>query len=356
LRRSAAEIHQNSASQAFYILTRDKMKAFVYPPGRNSLFLGRWQVIPSNIVGVTRKAETRVLGQRIVLERTTLVLRQGTRVLLEGHSIRNMHPGSVLPWKTPLVLIKSQMHRANDITSGIPRIATLMEIRPQTGIPALLINLYRQFSYRGCSNAMASRKSIHLRQRILVDRVQRNYRTNGVALEDKHLELIIRPIAFARLIKDPYKSWIHGEDYPLDVLERINWCRSLKDLRDKNALHFNKLNVLYKPVLFGLTKGGLRSASFLSAASYRETSRVLAASSFNRRVDYLSGLKENLILGAPLPIGSNSRFLMSNILRNYKPNSSKKTWKNKLLINTVIQRDTSPFFIDALLYFKDNEI
>jgi hypothetical protein len=203
-----------------------------------------------------------------------------------------------------------------DITSGIPRIEALLEIRTQTGVPLLLDNLYQYFLTKGFPNWSSSRKALHFGQRILVDRVQRHYRINGVTLNDKHLELIVCPIAFAKVIQDRSrkKPVVHGEEYQLEILERMNWLRSLENMRNELSIHRTEPRIFYKPLLLGLTISALRNASFLSAASFQETSRVLTVAALRGRTDFLLGLKENLILGTRLPIGTNARFFTSNVI------------------------------------------
>merc|ERR1712224_596396 len=99
-----------------------------------------------------------------------------------------------------------------------------------------------------------------------------------------------------------------------EILERMNWLRSLENVQEKVSIRKIEPRIFYKPLLFGLTISALRNASFLSAASFQETSRVLTVAALRGRTDFLLGLKENLILGTRLPIGTNSRFFTSNIL------------------------------------------
>jgi hypothetical protein len=114
--------------------------------------------------------------------------------------------------------------------------------------------------------------------------------------------------------------------------------------------------IFYKPLLLGLTKSALQNASFLSAASFQETSRVLSLAAFRRRVDFLSGLKENLILGTRLPIGTNSRFFTSNALTSN--NYFKKSFGTNLSQYIKKEENKQPrkqslFWLDALCYLKE---
>merc|ERR1712187_352073 len=104
-------------------------------------------------------------------------------------------------------------------------------------------------------------------------------------------------------------------------MERINYIRTVKHWHKKKSVHEWEPRIFYKPLLFGLTKCALRNTSFLSSASFQETSRVLSRAALSGRIDFLLGLKENLILGTRLPIGTNSRFFTgkSSVAKNFEP-------------------------------------
>ena len=182
------------------------------------------------------------------------------------------------------------------------------------------------------------------------------YRTDKF---DKHLELIVCPIAFAKVIQDCSKesSIVQGEDHPLEILERTNWFRVLKNWREKKPIHNGRSKIFYRPQLFGLTKGALRNASFLSAASFQETSRVLSVAALRGRIDFLFGLKENLILGTRIPIGTNANFFASNVLsKNHSIHDHLKinNHKNRKKIGTP--RKNILFWVDKFCYLEENSL
>jgi hypothetical protein len=358
INKRATEIYQNFFSQEFFLFPVNRLKFFVYPLGRRPLYLGCWQNIPTHVTG---KIGPKELGQRITIERNILVLRQGTRVLLEADRFLPWKPGSILRHQSSLIVIRGLNTEIGDITSGIPRIEALLEVRVQTGIPFFLNNLYQYFLEKDFPNSVATRKALHIRQRILIDGVQRNYRINDVALSDKHLELIVCPIAFAKVLQDRSREnpIIQGEDHPLEVIERTNWFRALKNWREKKLIQKGKSKVFYKPQLFGLTKGALRNTSFLSAASFQETSRVLSIAALRGRIDFLFGLKENLVLGSRIPIGTNASFFTSNFLS--KNCSIQNYFKTDILIYRSREKIGRPrekrlFWLDALCYLEENPL
>jgi hypothetical protein len=173
------------------------------------------------------------------------------------------------------------------------------------------------------------------------------------------LELIVCPIAFAKVIQDCSQEnpIVQGEDHPLRILERANWFRALTNWREKKLIHDGKSKIFYRPQIFGLTKGALRNASFLSAASFQETSRVLSVAALRGRIDFLFGLKENLVLGTRIPIGTNANFFTSNILLKKHLNrrhfeTDIIPYKNKKKIG--IPRNQRLFWLDALCYLEEN--
>jgi DNA-directed RNA polymerase subunit beta' len=132
-------------------------------------------------------------------------------------------------------------------------------------------------------------------QRYIIDEVQRVYRSQGVNTNDKHIEVICRQMLRKVSITHPGDT-----DYLQD--ERID------------RFEFNQINEAIMaqggepatavPVLLGITKASLETDSFLSAASFQETTRVLTEAAINGKVDHLRGLKENVIIGKLIPAGS----------------------------------------------------
>lgn len=158
-------------------------------------------------------------------------------------------------------------------------------------------------------------------QEFLLNEIQQVYRLQGVNINDKHIEIIIRQmLSFVRITDpglppqpDPQKNkhfyeFIYGEIVPKKLFEqevnKIN--EEIKELKKAGQ---NKAAVAIRPpkaepVLLGITTVASSSESFLSAASFQETSRVLTESALECRIDELFGLKENVILGRLIPAGT----------------------------------------------------
>jgi len=131
----------------------------------------------------------------------------------------------------------------------------------------------------------------------LVDEVQNVYRLQGVTINDKHIEVITRQmLQKVEVIDSGDSSYLEGEQ--LDKIE-------MEEINEKLAEEKKDL-VKYKPILLGITKASLHTRSFISAASFQETTRVLTEAAVNRKSDHLIGLKENVIVGRLIPAGTGS--------------------------------------------------
>ena len=141
----------------------------------------------------------------------------------------------------------------------------------------------------------ACRKSFKTLQLFLVNEVQRTYLSQGVQIADKHIEIIVKQMTSKVQV-------LNGGDTTLLPGEILEINQAL--LITKAALLANEEPPLYKPMLLGLTKASLNSDSFISAASFQETTRVLTEAAIEGKRDWLNGLKENVIIGRLIPAGT----------------------------------------------------
>jgi DNA-directed RNA polymerase subunit beta' len=131
----------------------------------------------------------------------------------------------------------------------------------------------------------------------LVNEIQDVYRLQGVKINDKHIEVIVRQMLQKVEVDDPGESvYLAGEQVDKVDVDAAN---------DKLARENLRL-ATYKPVLQGITKASLQTQSFISAASFQETTRVLTEAAVNGKTDNLDGLKENVIVGRLIPAGTGS--------------------------------------------------
>src|SRR5690606_21890498 len=132
-------------------------------------------------------------------------------------------------------------------------------------------------------------------QRYIIDEVQKVYRSQGVTTNDKHIEVIARQMLRKVRIEYPGDT---------DLLEGDTVDRFEFNLQNEEALVQGGEPATATPLLLGITKASLETDSFLSAASFQETTRVLTEAAINGKVDHLRGLKENVIIGKLIPAGS----------------------------------------------------
>lgn len=153
------------------------------------------------------------------------------------------------------------------------------------------------FDYYAESKGIYEAALIGLResQRFLVEEVQRVYQSQGIDISDKHIEVIVRQMtAKVRIDDGGDTTMLPGELIELRQVEQVNEAMSIT----------GGAPARYTPVLLGITKASLNTDSFISAASFQETTRVLTEAAIEGKSDWLRGLKENVIIGRLIPAGT----------------------------------------------------
>jgi DNA-directed RNA polymerase subunit beta' len=187
--------------------------------------------------------------------------------------------------------------KTEDIVEGLPKIEELLEAKRITSTEEIKSNthdklrkIYLNFEKK-YTNPIAVKKSIEKIQTYLINKIQRVYSTQGVRIADKHMEIIVKQMTSKVLVIEHGDSQlITGEILELNKAEKTN--KALKD------------PIQYEPILLGITKLSLSNQSFISEASFQETTRILSKSAIEGKIDWLYGLKENIILGNLIPIGT----------------------------------------------------
>ncbi len=143
----------------------------------------------------------------------------------------------------------------------------------------------------------------------LIDEIQDVYRLQGVPINDKHIEVIVRQMLQKVEITDPGESgYLKEEQLDRFELQEVNE-RLEADGKEPAAA---------QPVLLGITKASLQTRSFISAASFQETTRVLTDASVNGKVDRLEGLKENVIVGRLIPAGTGGMMAQHQVVADQR--------------------------------------
>ncbi|MEO0799489.1 MAG: DNA-directed RNA polymerase subunit beta' [Pseudomonadota bacterium] len=265
------------------------------------------------------------------------------RYLLPVEAILSVAPGDKVSAGDVLSRIPVASAKQSDITGGLPRVAELFEARRpkdhaiiaeisgtvefgkdyknkqriaiipdeedgdkveyliQRGKTLAVQNGDRiergDFLYDGlpAPHDILAIKGVEELANFLINEIQEVYRLQGVTINDKHIEVIVRQMLQKVEITDVGETdMIKGEQ-----IDRI-------EFEDRNRAFENagKKPAIASPVLLGITKASLQTRSFISAASFQETTRVLTDASVNGKVDTLEGLKENVIVGRLIPAGT----------------------------------------------------
>jgi DNA-directed RNA polymerase subunit beta' len=272
------------------------------------------------------------------------LLRGGeARYNLPVDAILNVEPGSKIKAGDIIARISMESAKTRDITGGLPRVAELFEARrPKDHAIIAEISGTVQFgrdyknktrisivpndeSAEPVEYLIPKGKHIHLQDgdivekgdyivdgnpaphdilaikgveelaAYLVNEIQEVYRLQGVNINDKHIEVIVRQMLQKVDIVDPGDTdFLAGEQVDQMELEETN----------EAVLAQGKKPASGTPVLLGITKASLQTRSFISAASFQETTRVLTEAAVNGKIDTLEGLKENVIVGRLIPAGT----------------------------------------------------
>ncbi len=260
------------------------------------------------------------------------LLPSGSHVLVDKGTI--VHPGDVI------AKIPRETTKTKDITGGLPRVAELFEARKPKE-QAIVSEIDGVVEFKGFHKGMrvvnvkggtdtreylipkGKHLSVHESdwvragealmdgsinphnileilgpnelQRYLVDEVQKVYRLQGVSINDKHIEVVVRQMMKKVKIEDAGDTYfLVGEQIDKRVFEEEN----------KKVVKGKGKPAQAQPLLLGITKASLSTDSFISAASFQETTRVLTEAAINGAEDQLRGLKENIIMGRLIPAGT----------------------------------------------------
>ena len=130
--------------------------------------------------------------------------------------------------------------------------------------------------------------------------MQKVYRLQGVDINDKHIEVIVRQMMRKVKIETPGSSYL----LPGAVVDKNEYVKIVKSLEERRSNGEEIELPTISPVILGITKASLATDSFLAAASFQETTRVLTEAAIHGKVDPLLGLKENVIIGKLIPAGT----------------------------------------------------
>nr|YP_010978214.1 RNA polymerase beta'' subunit [Chrysosplenium wrightii]WOC29953.1 RNA polymerase beta'' subunit [Chrysosplenium wrightii] len=244
-------------------------------------------------------------GQVLIIQVDSIVIRSAkTYLATPGASVRG-HYGEILYEGDTLVTFIYEKSRSGDITQGLPKVEQVLEVRSIDSISMNLEKRVDDWNERITKilgipwGFLIGAELTIVQSRIsLVNKIQKVYRSQGVQIHNRHLEIIVRQITSKVLVSEDGMSNVFSPGELIGLLRAERTGRALEEA------------ICYRAILLGITKASLNTQSFISEASFQETSRVLAKAALRGRIDWLKGLKENVVLGGMIPVGTGFKRLV----------------------------------------------
>lgn len=242
---------------------------------------------------------TKVSGQIIEVDENQIILRIGQPYLISSGSSVHVTNSTLIQRGENIATLVFDKFKTGDIVQGLPRIEEILEARKKSDNSFnphfILDNNFMSYRNQGLSTYTACRLSFIEIQILLVKEVQSVYQSQGVYISDKHIEVIVKQMTSkVKIDRGGDTNYLPGELIDLQKVESVNSSLRLNE----------KIEASYYPVLLGITKSSLNTDSFISAASFQETTKVLTEAAMYGKVDQLRGLKENVIIGRLIPAGT----------------------------------------------------
>ena len=280
-----------------------------------------------------------VSGLVVDTDKNSVTLRVGRPYLISPGTMLQVANGSLVNRGDMIATLVFERQKTGDIVQGLPRVEELLEARKpkdsavvaeyagkaeiemEDDVPRLYLSgdLGRQeVKFSIDSNIIVANgqdikvgqaltggplnphdvirlNGVEAAQQYLVDEVQRVYRSQGVEIADKHVEVIVRQMTKkVKILESGETKLLPGEF--LELKEVLQENEAVKAAGGQEAT--------YEAVLLGITKASLNTESFISAASFQETTRILTEAAVEGKRDLLRGLKENVIIGRLIPAGT----------------------------------------------------
>ena len=244
-------------------------------------------------------------GQVLIVQVDSVVIRSAKPYLATPGATVHGHYGEILYEGDTLVTFIYEKSRSGDITQGLPKVEQVLEVR---SIDSISMNLEKRVEGW---NARITRilgipwgfligaELTIVQSRIsLVNKIQKVYRSQGVQIHNRHIEIIVRQITSKVLVSEDGMSNVFLPGEMIGLLRAERTGRALEEA------------IRYRAILLGITRASLNTQSFISEASFQETARVLAKAALRGRIDWLKGLKENVVLGGIIPVGTGFKGLV----------------------------------------------
>jgi hypothetical protein len=301
-------------------------------------------------------------GEIIYLSQNSLIVRLVQPFLLTSDAVLHVSSYELIHQGKMVITLLYEQLKTTDIVQGLPKADKLLEARSDNHILNDLTSLFRdQYQLYTCLqgtgpsryNTLISRQTLESIQMNLLDDIQKVYLSQGVRIVDRHIEIIIRQMTSRVIILDhqvphimtktglvhvslpiirttnnywnPYKLWQINIMANHALLQKMPLHTSLwfpGELADKKRIDaFNRLlrtnpNIMpSKPLILGISRASMHTNSFLSEASFQQTTRVLVKSALEGRIDWVQGLQENVVIASLIPSGTGFVKWFESLLR-----------------------------------------
>nr|QXI85097.1 RNA polymerase beta'' subunit [Gentiana acaulis] len=259
-------------------------------------------------------------GQVIFVQGDSVIIRSAKPYLATPGATVHGHYGEIFYEGDILVTFIYEKSRSGDITQGLPKVEQVLEAR---SIDSISINLEKRIEgWNECITRilgipwgfLVGAELTIVQSRIsLVNKIQKVYRSQGVQIHNRHVEIVVRQITSKVLVSEDGMSNVFSPGELIGLLRAERVGRALEE------------TICYRAILLGITRASLNTQSFISEASFQETARVLAKAALRGRIDWLKGLKENVVLGGMIPGGTGLKgFVHSSKQYNKIPFETKK--------------------------------
>nr|YP_010286784.1 RNA polymerase beta'' subunit [Hydrocharis dubia]UKT60902.1 RNA polymerase beta'' subunit [Hydrocharis dubia] len=258
-------------------------------------------------------------GQVLIVYADSLVIRSAKPYLVTSGTTVHGHYGEIFYKGDPLITFVYEKARSSDITQGLPKVEQVLEVR------SISMNLEKRL--KGWNKhiprilgipwgfLISAELTIAQSRISLVNKIQEVYRSQGVEIHNRHIEIIVRQVTSRVSVSEDGMSNVFSPGELIGLLRAERAGRALDE------------TFCYRAILLGITRTSLNSQSFISEASFQETARVLAKAALRGRIDWLKGLKENVVLGGIIPAGTGFKKSV------HRPRNIRLEMKKKNLFN-----------------------
>nr|QJE71196.1 RNA polymerase beta'' subunit [Eugenia selloi] len=294
---SCSNIVLNSFNLNWYFLHQNYLE-------ERSTIISLGQFICENVC-IAKNGPHLKSGQVLIVQVDSVVIRSAKPYLATPGATVHGHYGEILYEGSTLVTFIYEKSRSGDITQGLPKVEQVLEMR---SIDSISMNLEKRIEGWNehikkilgipWGSLIGAELTIVQSRISLVNKIQKVYRSQGVQIHNRHIEIIVRQITSKVLVSEDGMSNVFLPGELIGLLRAARTGRALEE------------SICYRAILLGITRASLNTQSFISEASFQETARVLAKAALRGRIDWLKGLKENVVIGGMIPVGTGFKGLV----------------------------------------------